>query len=264
MTCALRYRRGVTLLGVSRRGKRFKERVEKLKIQPGDVLLLVGPVDQMSDAADWLGVLPLADRSHLVIQRRKALMAIGIFTAGIALAAAGLIPLSIALASIVALYAVLNIITARDIYGAVEWPIIVLLACLIPLGTAFENAGGTELVTEAIISRTEGLPIWAILAIVMAVTMVLSDFLNSIATALVAAPIGVGVAQSLGVSPDPFLMGVAVAATCGLLTPIGHKNNAIIMGPGGYRFSDYWRLGLPLEIFIIAVGVPTVLLIWPL
>lgn len=260
----LRYRRGVTLLGISRRGKRFKERVERLKIQPGDVLLLVGPVDQLGDAAEWLGVLPLADRSHTVIQRRKALLAIGIFAAGIAGSVAGLLPLSIALASVIAIFAMLNIITARDIYGSIEWPIIVLLGGLIPLGSAFENAGGTELVTEAIIGRTEGLPVWAILAIVMAVTMILSDFLNAIATALIAAPIGVGVAQSLGVSPDPFLMGVAVAATCGLLTPIGHKNNAIIMGPGGYRFSDYWRLGLPLEIIIIAAGVPTVLLIWPL
>lgn len=260
----LRYRRGVTLLGISRRGKRFKERVERLKIQPGDVLLLVGPVDQLGDAAEWLGVLPLADRNHTVIQRRKALLAIGIFAAGIAASVAGLLPLSIALASVIAIFAMLNIITARDIYGSIEWPIIVLLGGLIPLGSAFENAGGTELVTEAIIGRTEGLPVWAILAIVMAVTMILSDFLNAIATALIAAPIGVGVAQSLGVSPDPFLMGVAVAATCGLLTPIGHKNNAIIMGPGGYRFSDYWRLGLPLEIIIIAAGVPTVLLIWPL
>jgi di/tricarboxylate transporter len=260
----LRYRRGVTLLGVSRRGKRFKEQVEKLRIQPGDVLLLVGPVDMLREAADWLGVLPLADRSHTVIQRRKALLAIGIFAAGIAASVIGWLPLSVALAAIVAVFAMLNIVTPTDIYGAVEWPIIVLLACLIPLGTAFENAGGTQLVTQAIVSRTEGLPVWAILAIVMAVTMVLSDFLNAIATALIAAPIGVGVAQTLGVAPDPFLMGVAVAATCGLLTPIGHKNNAIIMGPGGYRFGDYWRLGLPLELLIIALGVPTVLFIWPL
>lgn len=260
----LRYRRGVSLLGVSRNGKRFKARVEKLTVRRGDVLLLIGPVDLLRDAADWLGVLPIADRSHTVVQRRKALLAIGIFTTAIAASVAGLAPLSIALAGAVALFALANILTPSDVYGAVEWPIIVLLGALIPLGTAFENAGGTQLVTSAIIGQTEGLPVWLILAVVMAVTMVLSDFLNAIATALIAAPIGVGVAQSLDVSPDPFLMGVAVAGTCGLLTPIGHKNNAIIMGPGGYRFSDYWRLGLPLELIIIAVAVPTLLLFWPL
>lgn len=260
----LRYRRGVSLLGISRRGRRIQERVEKLAIRQGDVLLLFGPIDLLSDAAEWLGTLPIADRRHAVIQRRKALLAIGIFVAAIALAVAGLVPLSIALAAVVAVYAALSILTPSDVYGSVEWPIIVLLAALIPIGNAFEAAGGTEIVTHAIIGRTEGMPVWLILAIVMAVTMVLSDFLNAIATALIAAPIGVSVAQSLGVSPDPFLMGVAVAATCGLLTPIGHKNNAIIMGPGGYQFSDYWRLGLPLELLIIAVGVPTILFFWPL
>ncbi len=260
----LRYRRGVSLLGISRRGRRIQERVEKLPIRQGDVLLLFGPVDLLSDAAEWLGALPIADRRHTVIQRRKAALAIGIFAAAIALTVAGLVPLSIALAAVVAAYAVFSIVTPADVYGSVEWPIIVLLAALIPIGSAFEEAGGTEIITHAIIGRTEGLPVWLILAIVMAVTMVLSDFLNAIATALIAAPIGVSVAQSLGVSPDPFLMGVAVAATCGLLTPIGHKNNAIIMGPGGYRFSDYWRLGLPLELLIIAVGVPTILFFWPL
>lgn len=260
----LRYRRGVSLLGISRRGQRFQERVEKLAIRQGDVLLLFGPIDLLSDAAEWLGTLPIADRRHTVIQRRKALLAIGIFVAAIALAVAGIVPLSIALAAVVAVYAVLSIVTPSDIYGSVEWPIIVLLAALIPIGNAFEEAGGTEIITHAIMSRTDGMPVWLILAIVMAVTMVLSDFLNAIATALIAAPIGVSVAQSLGVSPDPFLMGVAVAGTCGLLTPIGHKNNAIIMGPGGYQFSDYWRLGLPLELLIIAVGVPTILFFWPL
>ena len=260
----MRYRRGVSLLGISRNGNRFRERVEKLAIQQGDVLLLFGPVDLLGDAADWLGTLPLADRSHAVIQRSKAMLAIGIFVVAIASSVVGWVPLSIALAGVVALYAMANIVTPSDVYGSIEWPIIVLLGSLIPLGTAFEDAGGTRLITEAIIGQTGGLPAWAILAIVMAVTMILSDFLNSIATALIAAPIGVGVAQSLGVSPDPFLMGVAVAGTCGLLTPIGHKNNAIIMGPGGYAFGDYWRLGAPLELMVIAVGVPAILFFWPL
>jgi di/tricarboxylate transporter len=260
----LRYRQGVELLGISRRGRRFRERVARLKIQRGDVLLLLGPDRRVAEAAEWLGVLPIAEKSYAVIQRRKALMAIGIFVVAIGASVAGLVPLSIALALCVALYAVTNILTPTDVYEAIEWPVIVLLGTLIPLGNAFEDAGGTQLITGAIVGWAGDLPAWAILAVVMAVTMVLSDFLNSIATALIAAPIGVGVANALDVSPDAFLMGVAVAATCGFLTPIGHKNNTIIMGPGGYRFSDYWRVGAPLEIITIAVAIPAILFFWPL
>ena len=260
----LRQRQGVELLGIARRNRKLRDRVERLKIQKGDVLLLLGPDRAISEAAEWLGVLPLADKSHAVLQRRKALLAIGIFIASISLSVAGLLPLAVSLSIAVALYAVCNILKPADIYGSIEWPVIVLLGALIPLGDAFEKAGGTELITGGIMTVTAGWPAWMILAVVMAVTMVLSDFLNSIATALIAAPIGVGVATQLGVSPDTFLMGVAVAATCGFLTPIGHKNNTIIMGPGGYRFGDYWRIGLPLELLTIAVAIPTILFFWGL
>ena len=153
---------------------------------------------------------------------------------------------------------------AREVYESVEWPVIVLLASLIPLGLALEDSGGTKLIADSILSLTGALPAWAILAILMIVTMTLSDFLNNVATALIAAPVGLSIAKGLDVSPDPFLMGVAVAASCAFLTPIGHKNNTIIMGPGGYRFGDYWRMGLPLEVLIIAVSVPAILFFWPL
>ncbi len=264
MDLRLLYRRGVTLLGVSRQGRRFRERVRKLTIKPGDVVLLLGPESRVNDAAEWLGVLPLAEKSHNVIQRSKALFAIGIFAAAVATAVAGFVPLAVALAAVVGIYVLFNIVSAREVYEAVEWPVIVLLASLIPLGLALETSGGTQLIAEAILSLTGALPAWAILTLLMIVTMTLSDFLNNVATALVAAPVGLSIAQSLNVSPDPFLMGVAVAASCAFLTPIGHKNNTIIMGPGGYRFGDYWRMGLPLEILIIAVAVPAILIFWPL
>ncbi|WEX08823.1 SLC13 family permease [Chelativorans sp. AA-79] len=260
----LLYRRGVTLLGVSRQGQRFRERVRRLPIKPGDVVLLLGPESRVNDAADWLGVLPLAERSHNVVQRGKALFTIGVFAAAVATAVAGLVPLAIALAGAVAVYAFSNIMRAREVYEAVEWPVIVLLGSLIPLGLALEETGGTRLIAEVIVAQTGALPVWAILAILMVVTMTLSDFLNNVATALIAAPVGLSVARALDVSPDPFLMGIAVAASCAFLTPIGHKNNTIIMGPGGYRFGDYWRMGLPLEMIIIAVGVPAILFVWPL
>ncbi|MGE0502809.1 MAG: SLC13 family permease [Rhizobiaceae bacterium] len=260
----LRYRRGIELVGLARGSRRVRERVERWRVKSGDLLLFLGPADRVADAAEWLGVLPIAEKQHSVIQRRKAFLAIGIFVAAIAAASLGLIPLVVALAVVVGAYAIANIVTPGDVYGSIEWPVIVLLGALIPIGDAFEKVGGTQLITQAIVNASGDLPIWMILAIVMAVTMLLADFLNSIATALIAAPIGIGVANAFGVSPDPFLMGVAVAATTGLLTPIGHKNNMIVMGPGGYRFGDYWRLGLPLEVSLLVVSVPTILFFWPL
>ena len=140
---------------------------------------------------------------------------------------------------------------------------IVLLACLSPVGSAHESTGGSRLVGELIVTQTSNLPAWGVLTIIMIITMTLSDFLNNVATALITAPIAVSVAQSIGVNPDPFLMGVAVAASCAFLTPIGHKNNTIIMGPGNYQFGDYWRMGLLLEIIVIVVAVPTIILVWP-
>lgn len=257
-------RRGVTLLGVSRQGRRFREHVRKLVIAPGDILLLLGSASRVTDTVEWMGVLPLAEGNHTVIQRGKAALAIGIFAVAIALSAVGVMPLVIALAAAVCFYALFSIVSPSEVYEAVEWPVIILLGSLIPIGLALENSGGTQLIAEAIVAQTSTLPTWAILTIVMIVTMTLSDFLNNVATALIAAPIAVGVANSVDVSPDPFLMGVAVAASCAFLTPIGHKNNTIIMGPGGYRFGDYWRIGLPLEVLIICVSVPAILIFWPL
>ncbi|MCT7374034.1 SLC13 family permease [Chelativorans salis] len=260
----LLYRRGVTLLGVSRQGKRFRDRVRDLAIKPGDVVLLLGPESRVTDAAEWLGVLPLAEKSHTVTQRSKAVFTIAVFALAVTAAVMGYVPLSVGLAGAVTIYALFNIIGGREVYEAVEWPVIILLGSLIPLGLALEESGGTRLIAEAIVAQAGALPAWAILAILMIVTMTLSDFLNNVATALIAAPVGLSVARALEVSPDPFLMGVAVAASCAFLTPIGHKNNTIIMGPGGYRFGDYWRMGLPLEIIIIAIGVPAILFFWPL
>lgn len=241
----LLYNHGVALLGVSRQGRRFRERVRRLPIEPGDVVLLLGPEGRVRDIAEWLGVLPLAEKSHTVIQRSKALFAIAAFAVAVGVAVAGLVPLAVALAAVVGVYALSRIVGGREVYEAVEWPVIVLLGSLIPLGLALERSGGTRLIAEGILSLTGSLPIWAILALLMIVTMTLSDFLNNVATALIAAPVGLSIARSLEVSPDPFLMAVAVAASCAFLTPIGHKNNTIIMGPGGYRFGDYWRMGCP-------------------
>ena len=260
----LLYRHGVTLLGVSRRGRRFREQVRKLEIRAGDILLLLGPEDRLPDVIGWLGGLPLAERGLQVTQRHKAELAVGIF--GIAIIAASLnwIYLPVALAAVAVAYVALSIISPQQIYRSVEWPVIVLLGSLIPIGAALESSGGTALIANVIVNWTVGYSPAVVLTILMIVTMSLADVLNNVATALIAAPIGINIAAQLGVNPDPFLMAVAVAASCAFLTPIGHKNNTIIMGPGGYRFGDYWRMGLPLEILVVAVGVPMILVVWPL
>ena len=162
------------------------------------------------------------------------------------------------------LYVLLGIVPLKQLYETIEWPVVVLIGSLIPIGAALEQSGASKILAQSIVNVSQGLPPWAVLTILMALTMTLSDVLNNTATALVAAPISVEVARSLGVNPDPFLMAVAVAASCAFLTPIGHKNNTLIMGPGGYRFGDYWRMGLPLEIIVVAVGVPMILMVWPL
>jgi di/tricarboxylate transporter len=260
----LRARRGVALLGISRQGKRFAKRVRHEKIRAGDILLLIGPADALSDVVTWLGTLPLAERGLNVTQYKRAWLAIGIFAVAITISAFGLLYLATALAIVVVLYVGLDIVPIRTLYDNIEWPVIVLLGSMIPLGVALEDSGGTALIARNIIAATAGLPAWAVLTVLMVVVMTLSDVLNNTATAVIGGPIALDVATQLHVSPDPFLMAVAVAASCAFLTPIGHKNNTLIMGPGGYSFGDYWRTGLPLEILVVAVAVPMILLVFPL
>ena len=260
----LLYRYRVSLVGISRSGKRFRDDVRKLILQPGDVLLLLGAEERISDVISRLGLLPLAHRGHRIIQREKAGYAVGIFAAAIIAASLGWIYLPIALGCVAALYILLDIVPLREIYESIEWPVIVLLGSMIPIGAALESTGGTGLIAGGILGIAEGLSPVVILTLLMIITMSLSDVMNNTATAVIAAPIAIEIAERLSVNPDPFLMAVAVAASCAFLTPIGHKNNTLIMGPGGYRFGDYWRMGLPLEILIIIVGVPMILWVWPL
>jgi di/tricarboxylate transporter len=260
----LMYRHGVTLLGVSRQGHRFTKRVQELEIQAGDILLLLGNKDQLQDIAGWLGCLPLAERGLQVTQRKKAGLAVLIFATAVLLASIGVLYLPVALGFAVVLMVLTGIMPVRQLYESVEWSVIVLLGSMIPIGVALETSGGTAMIASGIVNAASDLSPAVILVILMMVTMTLSDVMNNVATAVIAAPISVNIANSLGVNADPFLMAVAVAASCAFLTPIGHKNNTLIMGPGGYRFGDYWRMGLPLEIIVIVIGVPMILWVWPL
>lgn len=260
----LGWRQRTVLLGISREGKKISRQLRKTEIRPGDILLLLTPEGHSHDVAEWLGCLPLADRGLQVTENSKTWLAIGIFGAAVLAASLGLIYLPVALGVVVVAYVLTNILSVQELYDHIEWPVVVLLGSMIPLGAALEGSGGTELIANSLTSLTAGLPAWAVLTVLMIVTMTLSDVLNNTATTIVAAPVGIQMAQSMGVNPDPFLMAVAVAASCAFLTPIGHKNNTLILGPGGYGFGDYWRMGLPLEILIVAVSIPSILVFWPL
>ncbi len=264
MNLRLQYRHGVTLLGVSRRGKTFRERVRKLDVRAGDVLLLLGPTERLEDVVTWLGCLPLQERDLQVVQRHKAWIAVGSFSLAIAAATAGLVNLPEALALVCIVMVGFSIVPVREIYTSIEWPVIVLLGSMLPLGAALEASGGTALIAAQIVDFAEAYGPVVVLTLLMIVTMTLSDVLDNAATTVVMAPIGLDIAASLGVNADSFLMAIAVAASCAFLTPIGHKNNTLILGPGGYRFGDYWRMGLPLEVIVVVVSVPTILLVWPL
>ncbi len=255
---------GVTLIGLSRMGKTLRTRVRRTKLQSGDILLLLGNAEAMKDVFGRLGTLPLADRNLNVTRHDKAWGAIGMFAAAIGLGAFGVIPLPIALALTAIGLVLFDILPLRELYDSVEWPVIVLLGSMIPLGAALDSTGGTHLIAGWLAAATDGLPGWVALAVILITTMSLSDVLNNTATTIIAAPISIQLAHTLGTNPDPFLMAVAIGASCAFLTPIGHKNNMLILGPGGYKFGDYWRMGLPLEIIVTAVAVPMILIIWPM
>ncbi len=257
-------RHDFALLAFARQGQPHRGRLRSFRFRVGDVLLLHGEAERVPDALAAFGCLPLAERGVSLGKRGAAPALIAIFAAAIVIAGLGLLPIAVSLGAAVAVMVVLGLLPLRELYESIDWPVIVLLGALIPVGSALESTGATEILANAILGLTAGGSPAIILALIMIVTMTLSDLLNNAATAVVMAPIGVSIAERLGANPDPFLMAVAVGASCAFLTPIGHQNNALIMGPGGYRFGDYWRMGLPLEIVIIAVSLPMILWVWPL
>ncbi len=264
LSVGLAWRQRTVLLGISRRGRKITSQLRNTEIMAGDILLLLVPRDTGAHVTDWLGVLPLANRGLAVTENTKVWLAICLFGGAVAAASFGLIYLPVALGLVVIAYVLAKIVPLAELYTHIEWPVVVLLGSMIPLGAALETSGGTELIAGALVSLTQGYAPWIVLTVLMVVTMTLSDVLNNTATTIVAAPVGIQMAQTLDVSPDPFLMAVAVAASSAFLTPIGHKNNTLILGPGGYGFGDYWRMGLPLEIIVIAVSIPAILVFWPL
>ena len=260
----LRSRYNLNLLAISRHGQRTMTRMKQHRFRAGDVLLLQGETDLVSDSLNRLGCLPLAKRSLGVGRRRRALFAITVFVAAIGAAAFKVVPITVAFGVAVAIMILGRIMSPSRAYGSIGWPVLVLLGCMIPIGEALDRTGAAALIAQGIVFATGQFPVVVALILVMVVTMTLSDIMNNAATAVVMAPISVQIANGLNSNPDTFLMAVAIGASCAFLTPIGHQNNTLILGPGGYQFSDYWRMGLPLEIIVVSVSVPFLLYAWPL
>ncbi len=263
-TLHLRRRYGVALLALAREGQPIQERIGRVRLRAGDVLLLQGEETELPDAVSALGCLPLATRNLNIGRGGKVLIPVLIFAASVLATVLGWVPVHVSFAAAVVALILLERISAREAYETIEWPVIVLLGAMIPLGDALQSTGGTQLIADSIVGLAAAIPAWLILGIVLVVTMTLSDLMNNAATAIVMAPISVAIAGSLGLNADPFLMAVAIGASCAFLTPIGHQNNVLVMGPGGYKFGDYWRMGLPLEIIIVAVSIPLIMFFWPM
>jgi len=260
----LRSRFGVALLGVSRQGTPHRGRLKEFRFKPGDVLLLQGEKERIIEVIGLLGCLPLAERGIQIAKPRQAWVAGALFGLALGFAIMGIIPLPIALTCAALGMVLLAIVSPREVYQTIDWPVLILLGTMIPIGRALEDSGVTKILAQSLVARTTEFPPIVLLGLMMTITMMLSDVMNNAATAVVMAPFSVAIAQSLGVNADPFLMAVAIGASCAFLTPIGHQNNLLVMGPGGYRFGDYWRMGLPLEILILIVAIPLLAWIWPL
>lgn len=263
-TLGLHTRFDVSLLGVNRHGERVPGSSGNIRLLAGDILLLHGSRSSVGEALEALGCIAISERVMGVRPWWRALSAFSILAVAIALATTGLVTLQVAFVGAAIGMVIFGLLSLREAYESVEWPVLVLLAAMIPIGRAFETTGGAELISDGLTSLTVGVSPLLILATLIVVTSLLSDVISNAAAAILTAPIAVTVAAELGASSDPFLMGVAVGASAAFLTPIGHQSNTMVLGPGGYRFGDYWRLGLPLKIVVVGVAVPLISLVWPL
>jgi len=261
---ALYERFHVNLIAVSRSGQRFTERLRTIDLRPGDVVVLQGNLSRLPDTLKELGCLPLAERDIRLGSARRSLLPILILGGAMVLVAFNLLPVAIAFFGAGVLLVLFGSLTLREAYENIDWPILVMLGALIPVSEAIRTTGGTDLIAAWLSSVANMLPPTGALVLIMVAAMAVTPFLNNAATVLVMAPIAASFAAQLGFRPDAFLMAVAIGAACDFLTPIGHQCNTLVMGPGGYRFGDYWRLGLPLSILVVVIGIPLIMVFWPL
>lgn len=254
----------IALVGLARQGRPLVRRLRRQVFKPGDVLLLLGHEDTIDEQFSQLGLWPLAHRPLELDRNRKTGVALLAFLGAVILSMSNLVSLPMAFILTVMIYVLTGIIRVREIYARIDWAVIVLLGAMIPVGRALETTGTTAWMTNNLLALVGSHSPVLMLTLLMITTLLLSSIINNAATALVMAPIAITSATELQVNPDAFLMAVAISASCAFLTPIGHQSNTLVLGPGGYEFGDYWRMGLPLEIVIVALGVPLILWVWPL
>jgi len=253
---------GVNLLAIAREGRASRALLKHLRFRTGDVLLLQGEKEALKIACKSLGCLAIKNRGFEINASRGAIITPFVFLLGILASAFGLVPVQIAFTTVVGILVLMRLVSLQEAYNSIEWPVIVLLGFLIPVGESLQTTEATALIAASIVAVAHDVPIWMLLAIIMVCSMLLSDLVHNTPTAVLMAPIAFTTAVNLGYSADAFLMAVAVGAASPYLTPIGHQSNTLVMGPGGYSFGDYWRLGLPLDIVIVCTAVPMIIWIW--
>ncbi len=258
----LHARYGINLLGVSRQGGTPMFRLGQVRFQTGDVLLLQGVDKTLEQAVNALGCMILTRKAHKLRLRSSTYLVPSVFIGGILAAAFGLVTVPLAFATCCLVLILMKAISLRDAYRSIEWPVILLLGCLIPIGESLHSTGATEIISQSIHHVALDAPLWVLIGILVVVSMILSDLIHNSPTAVLMAPLAISLADIMQMSADPLLMAVAVGAASPYLTPIGHQSNTLVMGPGGYQFGDYWRMGLPLDIVIVCVSVPMILWIW--
>ncbi|HEY8569097.1 SLC13 family permease [Microbulbifer sp.] len=254
----------INLLALSRQGRRSVKRLRSTPLMGGDALLMMGTEDSLRNFANEQRCVPLAQRDITIPNKEKAYVALIAMALAVAGAAFGLLPAAISFATCVLAYMALKVVPLRNVYESVDGSVIVLLGALISVAQVMESSGAADVVAKSMLDTVaQGNPVVA-LVLILVVTMTLSDFMNNAATAAVMCAIALSAADQLNVNPDSFLMAVAIGASCAFLTPVGHQNNTLILGPGGFKFGDYWPMGLPMELLVIAVSVPMLLWVWPL
>jgi di/tricarboxylate transporter len=251
------------LLALSRRGRLVEQRMRDARFRSGDVLLLQMPREELSNLISELGILPLVSRDWVIQPYRKLLTAIGLFVAAIVVSSLGWLPSSMAFVAAALGMVMFKVIRVQEVYAGIDWPLIILLGAMIPVGEAFETSGAAESLANVAVGIVGTDSPTLLMGAILVVSIVLADLFSNAAAAIIMCPVGISMAERMDVSADPFLMAVAVGAAVGMVTPIGHQSSTLVWGPGGYRFSDYFRLGFITELMVAATAIPLLRWFWP-
>ena len=256
---------GFSLLGLWRRGLKYRFRLANEKFKSGDVLLIAnrGEKESIASRLEMAGLMPLWQRDFDIIRdSSKVLFAFIVFLTSLALIIFNFIPIVIAFLLCVIAFVSAKLLTGESVYRHIDWPVVILLAAMIPIGNTLSDFGITSIIASFLASYSLAIDFVWMIVIIMILTMFLSDIINNAATAVIMGPLAATLAININQPVEPFLMAVAIGASCAFLSPIGHQCNTLVMGPGNYKFGDYWRMGLPLEILIVIVSVPIIIFYW--